>query len=208
MEHSKLVSEDELGEFADRRESQSLIPELISELVRASIPTSELSDCRIPYGSSIGQPGLDGYVETARGFLSFVPTGQSYWEIGTGASPIDKATADFNLRTEQTTSEERAKTAFVFVTPRSGGAAGWNEPSQRRWRDKRQSSGWREIRVIDGHRLAEWLREFPSIGRWLSAKIGLTTRDSGFRTPFEHWKYLRKLPDRAGPRFESFGFFV
>lgn len=199
MEHANIVTEDELGEFSDRRESEAIVPELVCRLVRASIPSPELVDCRIPYGSSVGQPGLDGFVETIRGFLSFVPKGQSYWEIGTGATPIDKATRDYKARTSQTTPELRANATFVFVTPRSAGSAGWTEPSQRRWKEKRLGGGWKDIRILDGHRLSEWLREFPTIGRWLAAKTGKISRESGITTPHEHWQYLQRIASEPDP---------
>ena len=36
---------------------------------------SQLAECRIPYGDSIGQTGLDGFVVTEDGFGEFVPKG-------------------------------------------------------------------------------------------------------------------------------------
>jgi hypothetical protein len=102
MKHTLIVSEDELNDFDDRRGMESTIPELVSQLVRSSIPTTDLIDCRIPYGDGVGQPRWDGYVRSSGGFLSFVPDGESFWEIGTGGDPQSKATADFRKRTDET----------------------------------------------------------------------------------------------------------
>ena len=185
MEHSKIISEDELGEFADIRESEAVIPELVCHLVRTSIPGTELLDCRIPYGSAIGQPGLDGYVETIGGFLPFVPVGHSYWEIGTGANPIKKATGDFNLRTEQSSHTERANATFVFVTPRSAGADGWNESSQRQWKEQRQNDGWKDIRIIVDTVCPSGCESFRNLTLAPRQELGLTSRESGIVTPHD-----------------------
>src|SRR5262245_18074477 len=72
MEHTKLVTPSELEDFADRRDSEPAIPELVAQLVNLSVP--DLTVCRIPYGDSIGLPGLDGVVQTEGGFRQFVPT--------------------------------------------------------------------------------------------------------------------------------------
>jgi hypothetical protein len=71
MEHTKIVTPNELEDFADRRDSEPVIPELIFLLVNLSVP--ELGGCRIPYGDEIGLPGLDGLVQTELGFRQFVP---------------------------------------------------------------------------------------------------------------------------------------
>ena len=83
MDHTHLVQVSDLERYADTRESQAVIPELIYWLVRQSAPS--LTVCRIPYGDAVNQPGWDGLVETDESFLEFVPQGASYWEIGTGS---------------------------------------------------------------------------------------------------------------------------
>ena len=68
---------------------------------------------------------------------------------------------------------DRAKASFVFVTPRSFGSGGWNEPKQTEWKQNRTDSGWEQIRIIDGIKLADWLREFPALGKWMATKVGI-----------------------------------
>lgn len=46
MEHTKLVTPSELEDFADRRDSEPVIPELVARLVNFSVP--DLTLCRIP----------------------------------------------------------------------------------------------------------------------------------------------------------------
>ena len=81
MDHSHIITASDLETYANRRDSQGVIPELIYWLVKQSI--SEMSVCRIPYGDMVNQPGWDGLVETEESFMEFVPKGTSYWEIGT-----------------------------------------------------------------------------------------------------------------------------
>ena len=150
MEHTKLVTPSELEDFADRRDSEPVIPELVATLVNLSVP--DLTLCRIPYGNSIGLPGLDGMVQTEGGFRQFVPKQTSYWEISCGADAQGKATENYTKRNDKTPVAERANVTFVFVTPRS---KDWDQPSQAAWIQRRQGDGWKKIKVIDGVQLCE-----------------------------------------------------
>ena len=180
MECTKIITAEDLSRYANSYISRGVIPELVYHLVRQSI--SEGDVCRIPYGDSINQQGLDGVVECTYNDLSFVPEGRSYWEIGTGADPKDKATKDLIKRTEQVQESVRRSTSFVFVTPRSSGS--WEEA----WLAEHAEAGWKEIHIVDGVKLADWLREFPAIALWLATKIGIIPKESGITTPMEYWK--------------------
>src|ERR1035437_751108 len=162
MEHTHIVTASEVENYADTRDSEAVVPELVYMLVNES---PGITVCRIPYGDKINQPGMDGRVESENGFHQFIPKKSSAWEIGTGSDPQDKATREFTKRTEAMSVEERAATAFVFVTPRSNGSGGWTEPQQSDWRNKRIGSGWHEVKIIDGIILADWLREYPAFGK-------------------------------------------
>lgn len=188
MDHTHIVQAGDLDRYAPTRDSQAVIPELVYWLVKQSC--SNLVVCRIPYGDAVNQPGWDGVVETEEGFLEFVPEGKSFWEIGTGTDPQSKATDDFRKRTEEIDDKERATSSFVFVTPRSSGAGGWNEPEQTKWLERRKDKGWKLIRVIDGVKLADWLREYPAIGKWMAKKLNLTANLAGLSTATEHWEDL------------------
>ena len=196
MDHTHIIKAGELERYANTRDSQAVIPELVYWLVKQSV--SNLSLCRIPYGDEVNQPGEDGLVHAEEAFLEFVPEGDSYWEIGTGANPQEKATEDFNKRTNPpsesdqakasfVSESDRAKASFVFVTPRSAGSGGWNGPKQTEWKKNREDRGWKRIRIIDGIKLADWLREFPALGKWMATKVGITTHLGGISTPREHW---------------------
>lgn len=194
MEQTKLVTPSELEDFADRRDSESVIPELVASLVNLSVP--DLTLCRIPYGDSIGLPGLDGMVQTEGGFRQFVPKQTSYWEISRGVNAQNKATENYTKRTDRTPVAERANATFVFVTPRS---KDWDQPSQAAWIQKRQGDGWKGLKIIDGVQLCEWLREFPGVGKWLLQRIGIVKTLTGFQTPAERWSHLAQMISNDDP---------
>lgn len=128
-----------------------------------------------------------------------MPTGRSYWEIGTGGNPQKKATADFTKRTNEIAPEDRANLTYVFVTPCGSGAEGWTEPAQRKWLNSRKNRGWKDIKILDAVRLADWMREFPWIGKWLLKKAGLIDSVAGFHTSDEHWEMLTQLSSPNDP---------
>jgi hypothetical protein len=196
MEHTQIVNAVELEKYADTRESQAVIPEVVYKLVNESC--SDLTTCRIPYGDNINQPGLDGLVESESGFRQFIPAGKSYWEIGTSANPQAKATADFKKRTAQIPAKQRQSASYIFVTPRAAGSGGWDEPTQRKWLEKRKDSGWHKIVILDGIQLANWLQEFPAIGKWLLKKMGLERATTALATPAEHWENIQQLTRGTG----------
>ena len=193
MEHTQIVRAGDLERYSDTRDSEAVIPELLYWLVQQS---SNPSVCRIPYGDNINQLGWDGIVEAEEAFFEFVPAGRSYWEIGTGGKPQDKATSEFTKRMDSLSAHDRAKTSFVFVTPRF---REWNEPRQTQWIEKRKNSGWKQIQIIDGVKLADWLRDFPAIGRWMAQKIGLSESLGGISTPREHWENIIALTAPGDP---------
>ena len=197
MDYTPIVTTNDFDRYSDTRDSEAVIPELIYLLVKQSVPSPYV--CRIPYGDAVNQPGWDGIVEIEESFLEFVPEGKSYWEIGTGRNPQNKATKVFRERTEAITEVERSQASFVFVTPRSSASGGWNEPEQTRWKEKRKDSGWEPIRIIDGVKLADWLREFPAIGRWMAQKIGIISSLGGITTPSEHWELILSQGDKSDP---------
>ena len=196
MDHTHIVQASDLGRYADTRESQAVIPELLSHLVQQSVP--DPTTCRIPYGDAINQPGWDGLVESESGFLEYIPKGSSYWEIGTGSDPQQKATKEFRKRTRALSETDRASASFVFVTPRSALSDSWDEPAQTKWVKRRKNHGWKLVRIIDGVKLADWLRQFPAIGRWMAKKMGVTSSLGGILTPYEHWELI-STSDKGEP---------
>jgi hypothetical protein len=47
--------------------------------------------------------------------------------------------------------------------------------------------------------VCDWLREFPAIGKWLLAKLGLVKATLGLETAVEHWAILLQATAPAEP---------
>jgi hypothetical protein len=197
MMPNRIVTENQLDEWvrSNSREAQGLIVELVWRLVAASSPKPR--ERRFPLGDSIGQPGPDGVLNTDVGFDLFVPEGRSFWEIGTGINAGDKATSDYRDLTAETPEAVRRESTFVFVTPLSGRRDWphtWKEDAQATWlEDRRRRHDWRDVRVIDGSRLIDWLHNFPAVEHWLATAMGLPVHQ--MQTPELRWAELSAIGD-------------
>lgn len=197
MIHNSIITENQLDEWVrgNAREAQGVIVELVWRLVAASSPKPQ--ERRFPLGDSIGQHGPDGVLYTDFDFEPFVPEGRSFWEIGAGVNAGDKATSDYRDLTASTPEAVRHKSTFVFVTPLSGRRDWphtWKADAQARWlEDRRQRNDWRDVRLIDGTGLIDWLHYFPAVERWLAVMMGLSAQQ--MQTPEQRWADLRTIGD-------------
>jgi hypothetical protein len=184
-----LIRENQLDEWtrSHAREAQGVIVELVWRLISVSSPQPK--ERRFPLGDSIEQHGTDGFLNPTTPFEPFVPEGVSYWEIGTNLDAQRKATSDYRERTAKLPEETRLNSTFIFVTPRSG-RRDWQEDSQKAWLRKRCKQGkWKDVRIIDGTKLIDWLAHFPSVEFWLAQKIaGINSGD--IETPEQYWEAL------------------
>lgn len=197
MIYSSLINENQLDEWVrgNARIAQGMIVELVWRLVAASSPKPK--ERRFPLGDSIGQPGPDGYLDVDFSFPPFVPEGPSFWEIGTGVGAREKATKDYRELTAAIPKGVRRASTFVFITPLSGRRDWqdtWKEDQQAAWLEERRSrNDWRDVRVIDGTRLIDWLHHFPSVQLWLARTMGLPVHQ--LETPEQRWEVLRTIGD-------------
>jgi hypothetical protein len=190
-----IVNENHLDEWvrANARDAQGLIVELVWRLVAASCPKPR--ERRLPLADSIEQHGPDGILDTVLGFDPFVPEGRSFWEIGTGLRSSDKATQDYSDLTAAIPEHIRKESTFVFVTPlsaRRDWEYTWKENAQACWIEERRiRSEWKDIRVIDGTKLIDWVHHFPAIELWLAEKIipGLPAQQ--IETLEQRWDILK-----------------
>ena len=159
----KLVTENMLHEWvaSHEREAQGVIVELVARLVRAQCPRPKVF--RFPFGDSIGQPGIDGWLETLEEYPPYINAGPSIWEIGTNAKPAEKLTSDYKKRLNDFSDvTRRNQTTFTFVTPRSASHTGWPLPKQEKWKKERESDGWKDIKIMDATILSDWLERLPA----------------------------------------------
>jgi len=193
-----LITENQLDEWvrANAQDAQGVIVELIWRLVSVSCPRPR--ERRFPLGDSIGQHGPDGILETSVGFEPFVPEGRSFWQIGTGLRARDKATSDYKNLTEAIPEDTRRESSFVFVTPLSGRRDWeytWKPDAQAKWVEERQARGeWKDVRIIDGTKLIDWLHHFPAVELWLTKRI-IRLPTHQLETPEQRWKEIQAIGD-------------
>lgn len=193
MAGSHIVDESQLDQWVrgNATLAQGKIVELVWRLVCASCPKP--THRRFPLGDSIGQHGVDGDLETAIGFDPFVPEGKSLWEIGTNVDAQAKANRDYKDSTANTPEDVRRESTFVFVTPLSGRRDWkdtWKTDGISTWvAEKKELGDWKDVRVLDGCQLVDWVSQFPAVGHWLGTLVGRAPDD--YDTAENCWETLR-----------------
>ena len=188
-----VVTENQLDNWvrANPQEAQGLIVELVWRLAAASSPSP--LERRFPLGDSIGQHGPDGVLNVRIGYEPFVPEGHSHWEIGTGGNAGAKATSDYKSLTESVPDSVRRNSTFLFASPLSGRRTWpftWKPESQATWAKERREKGeWKDVRIIDGTRLIDWVRQFHAVETWLAGRMyDLSTQH--FDIPERRWEVV------------------
>jgi hypothetical protein len=176
----KWITASDLERWAASVASRTDMSKLVSRLVRASAPNQQ--SFRFPTGDSAEIPGYDGILESEE-MQPYVPGGISVWEFGTNQDPQKKAQSDYRDRTSRPGSVTPSNTTFVFVTPRVW--VGWEK-----WRDRKQKAKnkkWKDVRVIDGIALEDWLERNPAVAADLARQILRNVPQTGARSTDEFW---------------------
>jgi hypothetical protein len=191
-----LITENQLDEWVrgNARDAQGVIVEFVWRLIAASCPKPR--DRRFPLSDSIDQHGPDGVLDVEISFEPFIHEGLSYWEIGTGLKAREKASDDYRDLTAEVPEGIRGETTFVFVTPLSGRRDweySWKEEAQAAWIDDRRSRyEWKDVRIIDGTKLVDWVNQFPAVELWLAKRIG-SIPPGQIEIPAYHWSVISSI---------------
>lgn len=174
----RLIDEGDLDRWADRRDGQDMLPELIRRLILAE--HGYHPGFRFPSGNSVSLPGWDGISNVAVA-SDMVPAGWAGWEFGTDKSTKSKADGDFDKRSKAPLELDLAKSTFVFVTPRRwGGKANW-------LKDAKASGKWADVRAYDSIDLVQWIEKLPAVALWLAQLTGKLA-PSGLHFLQETWE--------------------
>lgn len=174
----KLIKAIDLQHWADTKDSEHLMPELMRRLIHTSI--SDITRISFPNEDCVDLPGFDGILETT--FQNpYVPVGKSVFEIGTNKGQKKKADHDYNNRTKEISDEEKADTHFVFVIARK-----WTR--SREWETARKNEGkWKSVCVLTAVELEDWLSVCPTVAVWLAAKMGKIKETTKLKSLEEYW---------------------
>lgn len=179
----KWITAFDLNQWAARTTARLTFPSLIADLIRAS--ADDVSAFRFPNGEMGQIPGLDGDLDVDNAIPPYIPEGHSIWELGTNADAISKIDADYKKRTGQYSREKRAEMTFVFATPRS-----WKDGTEKigEWvGEKKALLEWKDVRVIDGSQLEDWLDMHPAVASHWARKELKITPNLGARSTDEFW---------------------
>jgi len=179
MTSAMLVDATDLKFWANRRDSQDMLPALVRRLVHATVEC--ILRAGFPAGEGVQLGGWDGIVEAKQG-NAFVPGGISVWELSVDRDTKKKADSDYDKRSLEPLAVTPAKSTFVFVTPRR-----WS--GKREWEnDRRQDGKWRDVRAYDADDLEQWLDSAPAVHVWVSKMLGKRPEGAEeFATYWDNW---------------------
>ena len=188
----RWVDESDLAQWADRRDGQDTLPELVRRLIIAE--QGYLPDLRFPSGDSVSMHGWDGLTQTDKP-SEHVPARWSGWEIGADRdSPTKKANRAYADRTKNPAPLDPINAALVIVTPRR-----WAKKDE--WLiERRSEKKWADVRALDAVDLVQWVERYPAIGLWL---LGLIKRQKlegaqHLREAWREWSLATRRPLTEG----------
>lgn len=155
---------------------------MVADLIRAS--AKDISSIRFPNGDMGQVRGFDGVLD-AVGAPPYVPDGESIWEFGVNANAATKADSDFEKRTDEVSEEQRQRTTFVFVTPRT-----WDKPKVKLadWvNEKKKLAQWKDVVYLDGAMVEDWLYRSPAVAARYARFELMLHPATGARSTEEFW---------------------
>ena len=143
------VNPIDLDRWANKDEAASEFPRLIRMLCKKS---GALNFCDFHSNEENNRHGVDG--RTSCSFRNtYIPYGETYWELGTGKEVEVKAEKDYKKGLENIDLATRQNSSFVFATPRI-----WSKRNQ--WKAKKDKKNeWKEVRVYDANDICKWAEE-------------------------------------------------
>lgn len=170
------ISARQIQGWANQLDARAHLPVLLRVLVHSTC--SELNRVDFPGYDNAQRKGPDGIVE-AGDATPWIPKGKSYWELSVEKQPKTKADKDYTVRLTSMEAAERAKSTFVFVTPRD-----W--PGKTDWEtEKNNKDDWKAVRVFDASDLEQWLEQSIAAQIWLAEKLALPR--NGYETLEYAW---------------------
>lgn len=176
---NKLITATHLAQWAETKDGQNYLPELVAKLIRSSV--SNPNKFRFPSGDSTYLPGWDGILECSERIYGNIQ-GLSLWEFGCTEDVKGKANGDYSNRKDNTHGFTPSDSIFVFVTPRR-----WTQAEE--WvNEKKQENFWKDVIVLTAIELEDWLARNYSVAVWLAKKIRIPTNGlSTVELEWEHW---------------------
>lgn len=184
----KWIDTTDLRQWANRRNCQETLPELVRKLIRAT--STSIKSIKFPSGENVLIGGWDGIL-IVTDETEYLPKGISLWEFGANADTKGKADEDYKKRSENPIGFNPAESTYVFVTPRL-----WTKGNE--WVEEKKKDGiWKDIKVINAEMLEEWLEIAPTVSAWLAIKHLSKFPNEGIQSAEDFWEEWS-----SGPKFK------
>lgn len=171
----KFITSTHLKQWADTKDCQQTLPELVKKLIDASV--ANVDRLSFPSGDATSLSGWDGIV-SCQECIDLVPLGVSLWECGATENVKRKIDDDYDKRTKDSLGYVKADSTFVFVTPRI-----WEGVNE--WIDSHLGD-WKKVVVYTAIELENWIDKTPTVGMWLAQKLNILP-SRGFELPETYW---------------------
>jgi addiction module HigA family antidote len=162
------IKAGQIEAWSETMEARSELAALLRRLVTST--GKELVQLDFPAFENAQRRGWDGSV-SAKAATPWIPLGASGWEFGVSQDALQKAEHDYQARSSDIPPEERARTTFVFVTPRNWhGKAAWASA-------KVSDKVWKDVRAHDASDLEQWIETSVPAQAWFSERLPLRDRN-------------------------------
>ena len=148
--------------------AKSLLPELISRLIIATVPRGDLMKCHFPSEAEVHRPGYDG-TSVCQSSTRYVPQGIAFWELGTSKAEA-KANEDYDKRVDEHRkriaegeTEDLSRATFVALS-----AVDWHDP-----KPKKQAAKKTAKKALSKKAAKSAQPKKPTLGKtgWEKAKL-------------------------------------
>ena len=178
---NNLVTATEIDTWArmNPRRAQEILPELIVRLILST--SSKIDDYNFPIEKGIQFSGYDGVLNSGES-TSYFPEGKSVWEFGTNEDSMSKFKEDIEKRHKNSLGVDVHESTFIFSTLKI-----WNHKTsiEELINESKSKYNWKDIRIIDGAKIAMWLYSHTSVAVWFANIIG--KHIAGIRTIESYW---------------------
>ena len=168
----------------NKRKSESLFPKLIEKLVKASI--NKNGYIRFPSGDAIFTPGADGILSNVISTSCFVPSGNSFWEIGTNGDALGKIKGNYEKRKIEEKGLKKEEYSYVSVT-----SAIINSTDKQSFCDQESLSGpFKAVLVIDANDISSWMEHHIEICIWFLQQYDKKIEGYDIILVKDEWDYI------------------
>ena len=163
MKHILWIKSLDLEQWAERRNSQEILPRLVRRLINSVSIYKSYSN--FPADESVQHGGWDGILLNVTGINQYVPEGNSVWEFSVRSDIKTKADNDYEKRKNNPLNINKNECSFIFVTPRK-------YDNKNKWiEEKKKENVWKDVRFYDSDDLEQWLELCTPVNVWFSNLI-------------------------------------